>query len=155
MDFEKNYEGKTCYARTSEFITKHLIIHYQSQFIKAALLSQLHGLLVELFDKTTQNCFSDMEIYEMDNKIIQMLIHTIVSSGEYSLEGIAHATRIPYDVIYDASYGKNSNFSITPWVRVVDLFLQIKPELAKLLYDKLLEKRNEIVATNISAMLAG
>lgn len=35
----------------------------------------------------------------MDRKIIQMLIHDILAAGEYTLEGIAYYTHIPYDVI--------------------------------------------------------
>lgn len=78
----------------------------------------------------------------MDNKIIEILIHGIIETGEYTLEGIAYHTRIPLDVIYDAACGINDKFSITPWARVVDLYMQVKPEVAKILVEKLVDLKS-------------
>jgi hypothetical protein len=79
----------------------------------------------------------------MDSKIIQTLIQGIVETGEYTLEGIAHVTRIPFDVIFDAACGNNNQFSITPWARIVDLYMQVKPEVTQLLFNKLLEIKDK------------
>jgi hypothetical protein len=38
-----------------------------------------------------------------------------------------------------AACGISNQFSITPWARVVDLYLQLKPDVAQALIDKLLE----------------
>lgn len=81
--------------------------------------------------------------YSMDSKIIQFLIQGIVETDEYTLEGIAFYTRIPFDVIYDAACGKSNQFSITPWARVADLYMQVKPEVAQFLIEKLLEMRSK------------
>lgn len=116
----------------------------ERRILKAFLLGRLHQLFCELFKtnvQCAQNNFS-MECYAMDSKIIQLIIQSIVETGEYSLEGIALYTRIPFDVIYDAACGINTEFSITPWARVVDLFLQVKPDIAQVLIDKLLEIKN-------------
>lgn len=82
----------------------------------------------------------------MDSKIIQTLIRGIVETEEYTLEGIAYHTRIPFDVIYDAACGISNQFSITPWARVVDLYLKVKPDVARVLVKKLLEIRDQNTA---------
>lgn len=79
----------------------------------------------------------------MDSKIIQLLIQSIVETGEYTLEGIAYHTRIPVEIIYDAASGINNQISITPWARIVDLYMQVKPDIAKVLSEKLLEIKSK------------
>jgi len=46
-------------------------------------------------------------------------------------------------VIYDAACGISDQFSITPWARVADLYMQVKPEVANVLIEKLLEIKNK------------
>jgi len=84
-----------------------------------------------------------MECYDMDNRVIQFLIQSIIETGEYTLEGIAFHTRIPFDVIYDAACGIPNQFSITPWVRIIALYLQVKPDVAQLSIDRLLEIKDK------------
>lgn len=126
----------------------------ERKILKAFLLGQLHQLFCKLFQNKIpcyQNNLS-MECYAMDSKIIQLLIHGIVETGEYTLEGIALYTHIPFDVIYDAACGINNQFSITPWVRVVDLYMQVKPDIAKILIEKLLEMKEKNIFS-ISSLL--
>lgn len=117
----------------------------ERKMLKAILLGQLHQLLSGLFRNKIQfdQNNSSMECYAMDSKIIQLLIQSIVETGEYSLEGIALYTQIPLDVIYDAACGVNNQLSITPWARVVDLFMQVKPDVTQILIDKLLEIKDK------------
>jgi len=63
--------------------------------------------------------------------------------GEYTLEGIAHYTRIPFDVIFDAACGNNNQLSITPWARIIDLYIQVKPDVTQLLLNKLIEIKDK------------
>lgn len=117
----------------------------ERKILKAFLLGQLHKLFSELFHNKIQ-CNQNnslMECYAMDSKIIQLFIQGIVETGEYTLEGIALYTRIPFDVIYDAACGISNQFSITPWARVADLYIQVKPDVAKALIEKLLELREK------------
>jgi hypothetical protein len=68
--------------------------------LMALLLGQLHEVFNIVFHdniESNQNN-SSMECYTMDSKIIQLLISGIVDSGNYTLEGIAYHTRIPFDV---------------------------------------------------------
>lgn len=117
----------------------------ERKILKAFLLGHLHQLFCDLFQhqmSCNQYNFS-MECYAMDSKIIQLLIQGIVETGEYTLEGIAYYTRIPFDVIYDAACGISNHFSITPWAKIVDLYIQVKPDVAQVLVDKLLEIKSK------------
>lgn len=128
----------------------------ERKILKAFLLGHLHQLFYEMFrDKThiNQNN-SSVECYAMDSQIIQFLIQSIVETGEYTLEGIAYYTRIPFDVIYDAACGISNQFSITPWARVMDLYLQVKPEISEILVDKLLRMKDKNCST-FSSLLNG
>jgi hypothetical protein len=117
----------------------------ERKILKVFLLGRLHQLFCEIFHNKIQQykTNSSMECYSMDSKIIQMLIEGIIETGEYTLEGIAHATRIPFDVIFDAASGASNQFSITPWARVVNLYTQVKPEIAQLVFNKLLETKDK------------
>ncbi len=118
--------------------------HIERKITKALLLSQLHQLFCELFYNKVQSEKNSptMEYYAVDNKIIQFLIEGIINSGEYTLEGIAHYTRIPFDVIFDAACG-NAQLSITPWARVADLYMQVNPDVTQLLFNKLIEIKDK------------
>lgn|SRR3990167_2316429 len=132
-------------------ITLKFSVKNKRKILKVFLLERLHQLFSELFHKKFQHNQNSslMECYEMDSKIIRLLIHGIVETGEYTLEGIAHYTRIPFDVVFDAACGINNQFSITPWSRIVSLYLQVKPDIAQVLFDKLIEMKDK----NYSALL--
>jgi hypothetical protein len=109
--------------------------------LMALLLGQLHEVFNVVFHdniESNQNN-SSMECYTMDSKIIQLLISGIVDSGNYTLEGIAYHTRIPFDVIMDAACGNTTQISITPWARIVGLYIQVNPEISRVLFERLLE----------------
>ena len=128
----------------------------ERNFLKAILLSRIHQFFYDQFDRCIQtikkNNFS-MESYVMDSKILQLIIRGIVDTGEYSLEGIAFYTNIPFDVIYDAACGISYHLSVTAWAKVVDLYLQVKPEVAQVLYGRLqdmVEKKHLSISSLIS-----
>ena len=126
----------------------------ERKVLKVVLLWHLHQLFFELFHSKIQcnQNNSSMECYTMDSKIIQLLIHGIIETGEYTLEGIAYYTRIPFDVIYEAACGINKQFSITTWIRVVDLYIQVKPDVVQVIIDKLLEIKNKNHAALLSLL---
>jgi hypothetical protein len=115
------------------------------RILKVLLLGRLHQLFCDLFENRFKDLDSHIstECYAMESKIIQFLISGIVESGDYTLEGIAYYTRIPFDIILDAACGKNSEFSITPWAKIVDLYIQVNPEVTQVLFDKLQEIREK------------
>lgn len=110
------------------------------KILKVFLLERLHKIFLKTFkDKILSNQNSIMECYAMDNKIIQLIITAIIETEEYTLEGIANYTRIPFDVIFDAARGEGNQLSITLWTRIIDLFIQVKPDIAKSICKDLLE----------------
>lgn len=118
----------------------------ERKLLRVFLLTNLQKLLIKLFHDLiqhdlSQNVNSTMEHYLMDSKIIQFLIRDIIKSGDYTLEGIAYHTRVPFDIIFDAACGNNNNLSITSWARIVDLYVQVKPEISKILVEQLLEMK--------------
>jgi len=90
------------------------------------------------------------ESYAMDNKIIKFLIQDIVETGDYTLEGIAYHTHIPFDVIYDLACGINTPLSITPWVKIVQLYLQARPEISKMFIDSMSNKNNIVISSYLN-----
>lgn len=120
----------------------------QRKILKAFLLNISHQLISQLFNNKIQSDpnNSSMECYAMDNKIIQLLIQGIIETGEYTLEGIAYATHIPFDVIYDAACNINNQYSVTLWTKIVDLYIQLNPSIAQALVDKLLETKEKYSA---------
>lgn len=112
---------------------------------KVLLLARFYQLFSELSQNRMHcNQFdSSMEYYMMDNKIIQLLIQGIVETGEYTLEGIACYTRIPFDVIYDAASGIRNHLSVAPWARIANLYIQVNPDIVQALINDLLEMRKK------------
>lgn len=127
----------------------------ERRILKGFLLGYLHQLFCELFqNKVLCSNKSLMECYVVDAEIIQLIIAGIVETGEYTLEGIAYSTHIPLDVIYEASCGMIGNqFSITLWIKIASLYMQVRPDIDQMLRDKLLERRNKNQRT-FSLMLA-
>jgi hypothetical protein len=136
---DENIPRNNTYSSTLKFS-----IQNERKLLKTFLLGRLHHLFCEIFHKQIQQYQTNfsMECYAVDSKIIQLLIQGIVETGEYTLEGIAYATRIPFDVIFDAACGNNNQFSMTPWVRIINLYTQVKPDVAQLLFKKLIEVMN-------------
>ena len=66
------------------------------------------------------------------------MINNIIASGNYTIEGIAYHTRLPLDIVIDAACGNNKYFSLTPWAKIIDLFMQANPEITDLLLTKIL-----------------
>lgn len=123
-------------------IEEKLFLKCERMLLRWFLLSQLQKLFYELFEDVVKYINSDsvsleMEYYVMDSKIIQCIIRSILGSEEYTLEGIARYTRVPFDVIFDAACGNNRHLSITSWLRIVDLYLQTNPEISEKLLDRL------------------
>jgi hypothetical protein len=120
----------------------------ERKLLQGLILLQAHHLFHALFfqEKMLQidpNVFSHTECYSMDQKIIQLVIRGILESGQYTLEGIAYYTRIPFDIILDAACGHQRELSMTAWSRIVGLYMQVRPDVSKLLLKKLLQLESE------------
>lgn len=146
-----NFSPNSPSSNSSHSYFSKPLIKNERKLLKALLLGRLDKLFGELFHNKIQYNNNSMECYAVDSKIIQILISDIVETGEYTLEGIANHTRIPFDIIFEAACGRNQEFSITPWAKIVDLYIQVKPEVAKILFDKFLLQNNN--CSNLSLFL--
>lgn len=128
----------------SNISTKHFAVN-ERKMLKAVLLGCVHQLFFDIYEHEihlNKNQFT-LECYEMDNKIIQQVIQTIIDSKQYTSEGIACHTRVPLDVINEAASGLNKQPSITTWTRLIIMFMEVNPEFAGLLVEKLLELKDK------------
>lgn len=121
--------------------------YHERGILKLFILTSLYKAFNETFQNKMQFDQSNYleERYAMDSKMMQFLLQSIVETGEYTLEGIAHYTQISFDAIFDAACGINNQLSITSWVKIVELYLQVKPDVAKILRDKVgeLKEKND------------
>lgn len=119
-------------------LTSNTFLKNERKLLKAFLIGGLHKVLCEYFENEVQpETYQHLESYVMDNKILQFLLRHIVETEEYTLEGIAYYTRIPLDVIVDVASGQNTQISATTWTRIIDLYIEVKPEISQALFNKL------------------
>ena len=149
MTFKNNFKNVAHdginYLQNENKLAVKSFMKNERKLLKVFLLGRLYQIFCELFQNKIQDSqyFFPTECYKMDSKVIQVLIQCIISTGEYTLEGIAHYTHIPFDVIYEAACGINKQFSIIPWSKITDLYLQVNPHIEQVLIDKLLEIKNK------------
>jgi len=143
MNASKNTLGKDSQSQTSKLTTKNGRVIF-----KAFILTRLHQLFFEKFENKIldyQTNFT-MECYDVDNKIIRFIIQDIIETGDYTLEGIAYHTHIPFDIIYDLACGISNQLSVTPWIKIINLYLQVRPEILKILIETLIGDKTTVTA---------
>lgn len=133
QSYSKNYR----YPTIEKSLSKD-----ERKLLKVFLVTRLQNFFCNLYHKNFQfylgkNFELTMECFEMDRKIIEILIGEIVATGEYTLEGIATYTKMPLDIIVDTACGTSNQLSVTPWTRIVDLYMQVKPDISKTFHEKL------------------
>lgn len=124
------------------------------EILRAFLLSFLYKIFFVTFliEKPEAQNHNSMEYHFMDSKVIQFLIQNILDTEEYTLEGIAYYTHIPFDVIYDIACGVNKQASITTWTKLLDLYLRVKPDMLTMLVNRLLEIHDKNKETFLSIL---
>lgn len=118
----------------------------ERKMLNAFLLSRLHEALLEtLCAKQTSNHdqITSEENLAMDNQILQLILKGIIETGEYTLEGVAHYARIPFDIIYDIACGINIPISITTWTKIASIYTQVRPEIATVLFKKIADMQEK------------
>lgn len=82
------------------------------------------------------------EKLKMEENFVRFLINDILSTGQYTIAGIAYYTYTSEEVIYELATGKNTNPSSRLLRRLIELHREIKPEfyreiIAKIFIDHL------------------
>ncbi len=112
----------------------------ERKILRAFLLSCLYQIVCEQLDETNDDLDNNdlMEYYIMDSTVMKFLLQSILDTNEYTLEGIARYTRIPFDIIFEIACGIKNQVSIATSVRIIHLYIQVKPEMARQLFEKIL-----------------
>lgn len=108
------------------------------------LLTRIHG---ELFKKFKSHHQAHLQILEPDlseenlmleANFMMYLLKDILSTGEYSLSGIANYVRMPEDVIYDLFIGINKSPSFSLWNKIIELHSTVRSDLYQELINKIM-----------------
>lgn len=78
----------------------------------------------------------DKEQKMIDENIMRLIINDIVTSNEYSLQGIACYTETPEDIIYEIASGANKSPSLQISQKIISLHRTVRSKL----YDHLLKQ---------------
>lgn len=127
----------------STMLTKNEIM-----LLELELFSQVLEELKMLFTHHHKDYFRllkfthEMESSMIENHFIRYIINDILSTGEYSLEGIAYHTQIPEEVIFEISAGLQDCLSLSLSQKIIELHRMVRNDL----YQAILEKcRNKVV----------
>ena len=78
----------------------------------------------------------EMESAMIENHLIRYIINDILSTGEYSLEGIAYHTQIPQEVIFEIATGLQDCLSLSLSQKIIELHRSVRNDI----YQAILQK---------------
>lgn len=111
-------------------------------FLEAEFFSHICKELKKIFKKQHAEYFSlikftiEMEDIMLEENFIRLVINDILSTEEYTLEGIAHYMNIHEDVIHEVISGRNTNPSAILLRRTIDLHRSVRTNF----YHELMKK---------------
>lgn len=114
-------------------------------FFEAELFIHVCNQLKEIFRAEYHRYFqlirfdTEKEEQMLENEFLRLIIKDILSTDEYSLNGIACYTQTHKDVILEVMAGRNPNPSAHFFRRLIDLHRLVKRDL----YAKIIEKIKE------------
>lgn len=103
--------------------------------LEADLLTQICDHLKEVFREDHKRYFNllkftkEKEDCMLEAKFFSLIIHDILSTNDYTLEGIANYTDFQMDVIQEVYVGQNSNPSALLLRRLIELHKVVRREL--------------------------
>ncbi len=137
------YHPPAANIATTQLASK-IPLHFERKLLKIFLLERLADFLREIYiPRNKQYGKSLMDDYDMDRQLIQNLIQEMTQNGDYTLQGIAYYTQLPFDMIFDASFGVNHPGSFSLWIKIVNLFLKSRPDIMQVLYARLMELKDK------------
>ena len=116
-----------------DLVEANLLLHCSEAVSKA--YRHLYKSYAKLL-KSAQN----MEFEMLEANFLRLVITDIISSGEYTLEGIAHVVRMPDDVIFEVASGLNENPSLALATRIIKLHSLVR----KGWYSEIIKKALEV-----------
>ncbi|HLB57860.1 MAG TPA: hypothetical protein VJL60_03500 [Gammaproteobacteria bacterium] len=124
--------------------------------LEAVIFTHIYEELNALFKLQHKNYFhlikfnEEMENAMLEANFVRCLINDILSTGEYSLSGIANYTNIPEDVIYEIASGINTNPSLVFSRKIIELHRSVRPQLYQEIVNKIIKMSGESFNFQIS-----
>lgn len=107
--------------------------------LEAVMLDSLCGELTQQYQAYfNHNKENNQEMANMINDhFVYLITHDLISSNEYTIEGIASYSNIPEEVITDIILGTNNNPSIEVSRKLIELHRLARPDLYKKIIHKI------------------
>jgi hypothetical protein len=103
------------------------------------ICTEMEKIFKEKFKKYF--CLIKFDVYEesvmREDNLVYYIVNDILSTNEYTLEGIACYTELPEEVIYEASLGSNKTPSATLLRRVIELHRTVRSGLYREIMSKI------------------
>jgi len=124
----------------------HKLSKVECVFLEANLFVRISDEFSEIFRNQYRNYLKllksepnkEDEVIEIN--FLRFLVNDIVSTNEYTLEGIANFIRMPLDVILEIASGINTNPSLMLAARIIKLHSDVRRELYNDLIKKVMEE---------------
>lgn len=126
-------------------ISNQVVSKKESYFLEAELFIRICEELQEIFRHSYQKFFhimhytQEMENNMLETNFIRLIINDILTTEEYTLDGIANYTSVPTDVIYEVMTGTNSNPSAMLLRRLIGLHRNVRKELYENIAKKIIQ----------------
>ena len=110
--------------------------------LEAKLFIQICDELKELFREQYKNYFDILKFTKnqedamLENDFIRLIIKDILSSEEYSLEGIAYYANTHTDILHEVYSGRNANPSANLLRRVIEIHHSVRHDLYNFIMKK-------------------
>lgn len=121
-----------------------MITFEERVILEFELFSRVIDELKEIFKEQYRNYFRIMNFtFEKENLVlessfVQLIINDIISSGEYSLKGIAYYTDTFEDVVEEMMVGLNQNPSALFLRRLIELHRSVRRDLYHYIMKKII-----------------
>lgn len=118
---------------------------HENLIIEAELFVRICDVLREGFKEDYKNYFYllkftvEMENMMLDSNFLRLIIKDILSTEEYTIQGIANYTSTHEDVIYDIIAGQINSPSTSFLRGTIELHRMVRPELYASLTKKIVE----------------
>lgn len=112
----------------------------ETLFLESILFDEICNNLIMLIKEYHQPYFRLIHLNKykesnmIEGQLIRFIINDILSSGEYTLSGIAYYTDTPEDIIYDIATGDNPNPSLLLAKKLLAIHRSIKPDFYRELF---------------------
>lgn len=124
-------------------VNSHRLSKEENFIIEAGLFVRLCEELHEFIKKQYREYFTLIKINPrkenamIETNFLRCIVNDILSTGEYTLSGIAYYSHVSEDVIYEIISGCNTNPSLLLARKIIDLHRSIRKDLYQAIFKKI------------------